>query len=64
LRRHYPATHKVVIYYASTFPAYPPVIRRVALERLPRTVIRPMAMLYVPALPQRERDPKILRWLA
>ena len=65
LRRHYPARHRVVLYYAPTFPADPPIIQRLALERLPSAKVSPLAMLYVPALPERRpRDPKILRWFS
>jgi precorrin-6B methylase 1 len=62
LRRHYPAQHRVILYYASTFPAHPPIVQRVGLSKLPQTVVNPMAMLYVPALAQRPIDMKIARW--
>lgn len=62
LGRHYPAQHLLVLYYAATFPANAPVVRRLRLDRLHRAVIRPMAMLYVPPLPQRPLDPRIIRW--
>jgi precorrin-6B methylase 1 len=64
LRRHYPASHRAVIYSASTFPTHPPRIRRVELERLPRLRIHPMEMLFVPGLTQRAPDRRILKWLA
>ena len=64
LRKYYPARHQVVVYYAATFPADPPVVQRVALDRLPRTVILPMALLYVPALAKRKADPRIRAWFA
>lgn len=64
LRRHYPAKHEVVIYYASTFPAYPPVVQRLPLVDLPRTRVAPLATLYVPPRPRRKPSPEILRWLS
>ncbi len=63
LRKHYSANHRVVVYYASTFPTRPFVAKRLALRDLPRAVVWPMAMLYVPALPQRAADATILHWL-
>ncbi len=63
LRRSYPANHRVVLYYASIFPAHPPIIERLALSRLPGLSVRPMAMLFVPPMPQRQVDRRILRWL-
>ena len=62
LRRQYPQQHRVVLYYAATFPAHPPIVQRVALSRLARTVVHPMAMLYVPPLGQRPFDRRIARW--
>jgi hypothetical protein len=64
LRRYYPASHRAVIYSASTFPTHPPRIRRVEIGRLPRLRIHPMEMLFVPGLTQRAPDRKILKWLA
>jgi hypothetical protein len=63
LRTHYPATHVVVLYYASTFPGRRFIAKRIRLRDLPRAVVYPMAMLYVPALPQRAADAGVLRWL-
>ena len=62
LRRSYPATHRVVLYYAATFPANPPVVQRLALARLPDARVSPLAMLYVPALPPRPINRAILEW--
>jgi len=62
LARHYPPNHLVILYYASTFPVKPSIIKKVQLERLPRTKVWPMAMLYVPALPQRCRARAITAW--
>ena len=62
LLKHYPSTHRVVLYQAPSFAAERFTMRRIALERLPRTKVPPMAMLYVPALPRRRPDPKIARW--
>ena len=62
LRPHYPTGHQVVLYYASMFPGTPPVIERVTLDGLADAQIAPMALLFVPAAPQRPRDPDIERW--
>lgn len=62
LQRSYPATHKVVLYEAASFPGCRPQVTRVALRSLPRAPVRPMTTLYVPALRQREADPRIMRW--
>ena len=62
LRRHYPGTHRVTLYYAPMFPSHPPIVKRVRLDRLPDVSVSPLALLYVPALPQREADPKIAAW--
>jgi hypothetical protein len=63
LRRSYPRSHRVTLYLAPTFPGNRPMVRKVALERLSRAAIPPATTLYVPALPQRRLDPRILRWL-
>jgi uncharacterized protein YabN with tetrapyrrole methylase and pyrophosphatase domain len=62
LSRHYPRRHRIVLYEASSFPTCQPRIKRIPLEKLSRTKVVPMATLYVPALPARSADPKILRW--
>ena len=62
LRPHYPVDHQAVLYYASTFPGAPPAIETLALDALPDAQIAPMALLFVPAAPQRPRDPEIERW--
>jgi len=64
LQRRYPPDHRVVLYYAPTFPARPPIVQRVALKRLARTRVYPMAMLYVPPLPVpvRRQAAAIARW--
>jgi len=62
LRREYPARHRIVLYEAAQFPVCGPIIRRVALGRLPRAVVRPATTIFVPPLPDRRADPKIMRW--
>jgi hypothetical protein len=62
LLKHYPPTHRVVLYQAPSFAADRFTMRYIALERLPRAKVPPMAMLYVPPLPRRRPDPKIARW--
>ena len=62
LRRAYPARHKIVLYEAAQYPTCAPIIKRVALERLPRAVVWPATTIYVPPLPDRRADPKIMGW--
>jgi len=62
LRRAYPARHKIVLYEAAQYPTFGPIIKRVALERLPRAVVWPATTIYVPPLPDRRADPKIMGW--
>jgi len=62
LRRAYPARHKIVLYEAAQYPTCGPIIKRVALERLPRAVVWPATTIYVPPLPDRRADPKIMGW--
>jgi len=62
LRQAYPARHKIVLYEAPQYPTAGPIIERVALERLPRAVVWPATTIYVPPLPDRRADPKIMRW--
>ncbi|MDP2320373.1 MAG: SAM-dependent methyltransferase [Acidobacteriota bacterium] len=63
LRRDYPARHRVTVYVAAAFPGRPPSVTRVALAHLGRAAIPPIATLYVPPLPRRAPDPRILAWL-
>jgi hypothetical protein len=63
LRRHYPPDHRVILYYAPTFPTNPPRIQRLSLDKLPKAKVSPLALLYVPALPAgRPFDRRIVRW--
>jgi hypothetical protein len=62
LRRRYPARHAVVLYEAAQYPVCDASIRRVPLARLPRTRIQPATTIYVPPLPDRTPDPKIMAW--
>jgi hypothetical protein len=64
LGRRYPDNHTVVIYQANTFPSDPPLIKRLALKRLPDTRISPNATLFVPPLRQRPPDARVKRWFA
>jgi uncharacterized protein YabN with tetrapyrrole methylase and pyrophosphatase domain len=62
LRRHYPAGHRIVLYAAAQFPTCKPLIRRLALARLPRTTIWPVYTIYIPPLADRADDERITRW--
>ena len=46
----YPPEHEVVLYEASPFPAGEPLVKRLSLAELARTVPTPQATLYVPPL--------------
>ena len=63
LRRHYPANHRVILYYAPTFPTHRPRIQRLSLDRLAKAKVSPLALLYVPALPARRPfDRRVVEW--
>ncbi len=62
LGRHYPPRHRVTLYEAATFPGCRPAIRKLQLQALPKAEVRPMTTLYVPPLPQRPQDERIMRW--
>jgi hypothetical protein len=64
LRRDYPASHPVVLYQAAQFPGHAADARYLRLEALADASVLPLAMLYVPPLPQRPPDPAILGWFA
>ena len=63
LRKSYPARHPVILYKASQFSICDAVIRETTLAKLPREVIPVMATMYVPPLPRRRPDPRVLRWM-
>jgi hypothetical protein len=60
LGRTYPDTHRIVLYFASTFPCDPPQIRKFALRDLPKRRVYPMEMLYVPPLRRRSNRRSVL----
>jgi hypothetical protein len=62
LRRTYPAEHPVVLYGAARHWDHPPTIDAMLLRELPARKVDPLALLYVPPLPQRTRDSSIERW--
>jgi uncharacterized protein YabN with tetrapyrrole methylase and pyrophosphatase domain len=64
LRRHYPARHPIVLYEASQFEICQPVVKRIALSALPRTTVLPVMTIYVPPMPARADDPKVIRWFS
>jgi hypothetical protein len=63
LRRHYPARHPVIVYKASQFSICDAIIARTTLSRLPRKAVPAMATLYLPPLPPRRPDARILQWM-
>ena len=63
LRRDYPARHRVIVYVAAAFPGRPPSVTPIALANLDRATIPPIATLYVPPLPRRAPDRRVLAWL-
>lgn len=62
LRRHYPARHRVVLYEAAQYAVCDPFIRRVTLAQLPRQTITPRMTLFIPPLPARPIDARVMRW--
>lgn len=50
LLRHYPPGHEVVVYQASQYRSYGPIVRRVALGELAPEHVTAMSTLYVPPL--------------
>jgi hypothetical protein len=62
LRRHYRASHPIVLYQAGVLPGEPARVERLPLARLADAEVFPLAMLYVPPRPQRAGDPAIVRW--
>lgn len=62
LRRHYPASHPVVLYEAAQFPICDPIIKKITLARLPEASVFTMTTLYVPPKPARIADERIMRW--
>jgi siroheme synthase len=63
LRKSYPAEHPVVLYRASPFSICDAVIRRTTLKRLSAESVPVMATLYIPPLPARAADPRVVRWM-
>lgn len=59
----YPARHEVVVYEASTFPLSPPKILRLPLRELAGADVTAISTLYVPPLPDRATDRRMLRRL-
>lgn len=64
LRRHYPARHRVVLYEAAQFPVCDPMIKRIPLSNLRKERVLPMTTLYVPPIPGREPDTRVMKWIA
>ncbi len=63
LQRYYPPRHRVVLYEAAQFPVGEPMIKRIPLARLKQETVLPMSTLYVPPIPARAYDPRIMRWI-
>ena len=62
LRKHYAASHPVVLYEASLFPVSDPRIKRIRLSALPSTTVWPITTLYIPPKPSRKPDQAVMRW--
>jgi uncharacterized protein YabN with tetrapyrrole methylase and pyrophosphatase domain len=60
LLEHYPADHEVVVYQASPYPVFQPLVDRVPLRGLTAERVTALATLYVPPLPQRPVDVTML----
>lgn len=63
LRRSYPARHPVIIYRASPFSICDAVVVRITLAKLPGETVPAMATLFVPPLPRRRADPRVVGWM-
>jgi len=63
LQRHYPPRHRVVLYEAAQFPVGEPMIKRIPLVSLKQETVLPMSTLYVPPIPARACDARIMRWI-
>jgi precorrin-6B methylase 1 len=48
LQDHYGPDHAVILYQASPYPVFDPIVQRVRLEDLPTADVTPMCTLYVP----------------
>lgn len=59
----YPARHEVVVYEATTLPVTPPKILRLPLRALAAADVTAISTLYVPPLPDRPTDRKMLKRL-
>jgi uncharacterized protein YabN with tetrapyrrole methylase and pyrophosphatase domain len=59
----YPPDHEVVVYEASPYPGFDPLVRRVALSELAADEVTAMSTLYVPPLPSRPADVTMLERL-
>ena len=64
LRRWYPARHRVAIYLAATLPWEKFSVRWVPLSSLDRVRLKSMMTLYVPPLPNRRPNRRVLAWLS
>lgn len=59
----YPPDHESVVYEASAYPGFEPIIRKVALADLAAEHVTAMSTLYLPPLPQRRADATMLERL-
>lgn len=59
----YPAKHEVVVYEATTLPVTPPKILRLPLRQLAAADVTAISTLYVPPLPDRATDRRMLKRL-
>lgn len=59
----YPTDHEVVVYEASPYPGFGPLVSSVALGELAAEHLTAMSTLYVPALPPRPADVTMLEQL-
>jgi uncharacterized protein YabN with tetrapyrrole methylase and pyrophosphatase domain len=64
LQRRYPRHHEVVVYEAAQLPICDPIIMRVPLSELGRTVVPALATLYVPPLRNRGDGARRIRKIA
>lgn len=63
LMEFYDSDHEIVLYEASVYPSFPPLIQRLPLAQLPMTPVSRMATLYLPPKVRAPFDPTMIERL-
>jgi uncharacterized protein YabN with tetrapyrrole methylase and pyrophosphatase domain len=56
----YPPDHEVIVYEASAYPGFAPIVRKLGLAHLAGEHVTALSTLYIPPLPQRPADVAML----